>query len=39
MTLGLYVGIFARFLRGSLITESNADYVRTARSKGLREAR
>ncbi len=34
----LYVsGIFARFLRGSLITELNADYVRTARSKGLRE--
>ncbi len=38
-TLGLYVsGIFARFLRGSLITELNADYVRTARSKGLRES-
>ncbi len=38
LTLGLYVsGIFARFLRGSLITELNADYVRTARSKGLRE--
>ena len=37
-TLGLYVsGIFARFLRGSLITELHADYVRTARSKGLRE--
>jgi peptide/nickel transport system permease protein len=37
-TLGLYVsGIFARFLRGSLITEFNADYVRTARSKGLKE--
>jgi peptide/nickel transport system permease protein len=37
-TLGLYVsGIFARFLRGSLITELNADYVRTARSKGLKE--
>jgi peptide/nickel transport system permease protein len=38
LTLGLYVsGIFARFLRGSLIAELNADYVRTARSKGLRE--
>ncbi|GAB4180778.1 MAG: ABC transporter permease [Thalassobaculales bacterium] len=38
VTLGLYVsGIFARFLRGSLITELNADYVRTARSKGLAE--
>lgn len=38
LTLGLYVsGIFARFLRGSLITEFNADYVRTARSKGLTE--
>jgi len=37
-TLGLYVsGIFARFLRASLITELNADYVRTARSKGLAE--
>lgn len=37
-TLGLYVsGIFARFLRGSLIAELNADYVRTARSKGLSE--
>jgi peptide/nickel transport system permease protein len=38
LTLGLYVsGIFARFLRGSLIAELNADYVRTARSKGLDE--
>ncbi len=38
LTLGLYVsGIFARFLRGSLIAELNADYVRTARSKGLTE--
>jgi peptide/nickel transport system permease protein len=37
-TLGLYVsGIFARFLRGSLISELAADYVRTARSKGLSE--
>ena len=38
LTLGIYVsGIFARFLRASLLGELNADYVRTARSKGLRE--
>jgi peptide/nickel transport system permease protein len=38
LTLGVYVsGIFARFLRASLIAELRADYVRTARSKGLRE--
>ena len=38
VTLGLYVsGIFARFLRAALIGELRADYVRTARSKGLRE--
>jgi peptide/nickel transport system permease protein len=38
ITLGTYVsGIFARFLRASLITELNADYVRTARAKGLPE--
>jgi peptide/nickel transport system permease protein len=37
-TLGLYVsGIFARFLRASLVSEMRSDYVRTARSKGLRE--
>jgi peptide/nickel transport system permease protein len=37
-TLGIYVsGIFARFLRASLLGELKADYVRTARSKGLRE--
>ena len=37
-TLGIYVsGIFARFLRASLVSELKADYVRTARSKGLRE--
>lgn len=37
-TLGIYVsGIFARFLRASLLGELHADYVRTARSKGLRE--
>ena len=36
--LGIYVsGIFARFLRASLLGELRADYVRTARSKGLRE--
>jgi peptide/nickel transport system permease protein len=40
LTLGLYVsGIFARFLRASLIAELRSDYVRTARSKGLRERR
>ena len=38
LTLGVYVsGIFARFLRASLLSELKADYVRTARSKGLRE--
>lgn len=38
ITLGIYVsGIFARFLRASLLGELKADYVRTARSKGLRE--
>jgi peptide/nickel transport system permease protein len=38
LTLGVYVsGIFARFLRAALIGELRADYVRTARSKGLRE--
>ncbi|MCP8938454.1 ABC transporter permease [Alsobacter sp. SYSU M60028] len=38
LTLAVYVsGIFARFLRASLITELNADYVRTARAKGLPE--
>lgn len=38
LTLGVYVsGIFARFLRASLVAELRADYVRTARSKGLRE--
>ncbi|MFI5016237.1 MAG: ABC transporter permease [Hyphomicrobiales bacterium] len=38
LTLGTYVsGIFARFLRASLIAEMKADYVRTARSKGLTE--
>jgi peptide/nickel transport system permease protein len=38
LTLGVYVsGIFARFLRASLVSELRADYVRTARSKGLKE--
>ena len=38
LTLGTYVsGIFARFLRASLLGELKADYVRTARSKGLAE--
>lgn len=38
LTLGVYVsGIFARFLRASLLGELKADYVRTARSKGLTE--
>ena len=37
-TLGVYVsGIFARFLRASLVAELRADYVRTARAKGLPE--
>ena len=37
-TLGVYVsGIFARFLRAALLGELKADYVRTARAKGLRE--
>jgi peptide/nickel transport system permease protein len=36
LTLGLYVsGIFARFLRASLVSELRADYVRTARAKGV----
>jgi peptide/nickel transport system permease protein len=38
ITLGTYVsGIFARFLRASLLAELSADYVRTARAKGLAE--
>lgn len=37
-TLGIYVsGIFVRFLRASLLGEFGSDYVRTARSKGLKE--
>jgi len=39
-TLGVYVsGILARFLRASLIGEARADYVRTARAKGVPENR
>lgn len=38
LTLGIYVsGVLARFLRASLVSQLNADYVRTARSKGLPE--
>jgi peptide/nickel transport system permease protein len=38
VTLGVYVSaVMARFLRASLVTELRADYVRTARSKGLTE--
>ena len=38
LCLGVYVsGIFARFLRAALVGELQADYVRTARSKGLTE--
>lgn len=40
LTLGTYVsGILARFLRASLIGEARADYVRTARAKGVPENR
>jgi peptide/nickel transport system permease protein len=40
ITLGTYVsGILARFLRASLIGEARADYVRTARAKGVPERR
>jgi len=39
-TLGLYTsGIFLRFLRASLLGELQADYVRTARSKGVARRR
>lgn len=38
ITLGAYTsGIFVRFLRASLFGELKADYVRTARSKGVKE--
>lgn len=40
MTLGVYVsGVLGRFLRASLIGEARADYVRTARAKGVPENR
>ncbi len=39
-TLGVYVsGVLARFLRASLVSQLGADYVRTARSKGLSRGR
>jgi len=38
VTLGVYVsGIFARFLRAALVEEMKADYIRTARAKGVGE--
>lgn len=40
LTLGVYVsGVLGRFLRASLIGEARADYVRTARAKGVPERR
>ena len=40
ITLGTYVsGVLGRFLRASLIGEARADYVRTARAKGVPENR
>ena len=40
LTLGVYVsGIFARFLRASLLGEARQDYVRTARAKGVPQRR
>jgi peptide/nickel transport system permease protein len=35
----LYIGLYARVLRGSLLETQNEDFVRTARAKGLRERR
>lgn len=35
----LYAGIYARLLRGEVVTAMNEDYVRTARAKGLSERR
>jgi peptide/nickel transport system permease protein len=35
----LYAGIYARVLRGELLSALNEDYVRTARAKGLSERR
>ena len=40
MTLAvLYVGLYARVLRGALIEAGTQDYIRTARAKGLSERR
>ncbi|GAB5374811.1 MAG: ABC transporter permease [Acuticoccus sp.] len=40
LTLGVYVsGVLARFLRASLVSQLGADYVRTARAKGLPRGR
>ena len=40
VTLGVYVSaVLARFLRASLVSELNADYVRTAVAKGLPQRR
>jgi len=35
----LYAGVYARVLRGELVTALNEDYVRTARAKGVPERR
>ena len=35
----LYIGLYARVLRASLLEVQNEDYVRTARAKGLSERR
>ena len=35
----LYIGLYGRVLRSSLIESQNEDFVRTARSKGLTEQR
>jgi len=35
----LYAGVYARVLRGEMITALNEDYVRTARAKGISEGR
>jgi peptide/nickel transport system permease protein len=35
----LYAGIYARLLRGEVVSALNEDYVRTARAKGLSERR
>jgi peptide/nickel transport system permease protein len=35
----LYIGLYARVLRASLLDVQNEDYIRTARAKGLSERR